>query len=145
MIDQAKKKALIEYIKQRQASGHIEILLSPEFYFDGYDDDHCTICANNRETISTSRFAERLRRIQKQADVLAVFVRFYDYSDAEAFEDAWIGSDSIYIVTKAGLEDVREWFSDFEVSDVWVEHDLAKFDGPPNLQDGYHPYAVWWD
>ena len=68
-----------------------------------------------------------MREVQKRHDVSAVFVRFYDDSDAEEFEDSWIHSDTIYLVTKASLDAVRSWFSDFEVSDVWVESDLSKF------------------
>src|SRR5450756_354061 len=129
MINQLKKKALIEYIKQRQKSNSRELLLSPGLYFDGYDDDHCTICANNSDPVSTSSFAARLQQIQERPDVSAVLVRFYEYSDAEDSKDCWISSDSIYVVTNAGVEEVRDWFSDFEVSDVWLEPVPANFDG----------------
>lgn len=145
MIDQSKKKALIEHIKQRQTANDIEILLPPDLYFDGYEAAHCAICANNTESISTAEFTARLQEIQERPDVSAVFVRFYDYSDAEASADCWIGSDLIYLVTRAGLDDVREWFSDFEVSDVWFEDNLAKFDGLPQVPDGFHLVAAWWD
>lgn len=145
MIDQSKKKALIQHIKQCKTSNEQELLLPPDLYFDGYDEPHCTICANNSEDISTSRFAARLREIQQRPGVSGVFVRFYDYNDAESFADSWIGSDSIYVVTTAGIEDVREWFSDFEVSDVWAEDDPAKFIGLPKISDGSRLIAVWWD
>jgi len=145
MIDQAKKKALIEHIKQRKTSSEQELLLPPDLYFDGYDEPHCTITANNIKSISTSRFASRLREVQQRPDVSAVFVRFYDYDDAERFADSWIGSDSIYVVTTAGLPDVREWFSDFEVTDVWAEDNYSKFIGLPKISDGSRLIAVWWD
>lgn len=145
MIDQSKKRALIEHIKQRRTPDGKEILLIPDLYFDGYDDNHCTICANNSDSISTSRFAARLREVQEKPDVSAVFVRFYDYSDAEEFEDCWIGSDSIYIITKASPEIVRQWFSDFEFSDVWVENEPSKFTDLSEIPDGFHLLAVWWD
>ena len=74
-----------------------------------------------------------------------MFVRFYDFSDAEEFEECWIGSDSIYVVTTASLETVREWFSDFEVSDVWKENDCSKFVGLPKMPNGSQLIAVWWD
>jgi hypothetical protein len=145
MIDQAKKKTLIETIKHRQESRKAELLLPPELYFDGYEDDHCTICANIRPSISTARFAERLRAIRGRPDVAGVFVRFYDYSDAEEFESCWIGSDSIYVITTAPLDVVQDWFVDLEVSDVWEERDLSKFEGLPIVPDGFHLVAVWWD
>ena len=46
MIDQAKKKMLVERIKQRQSSDEREILLAPDLYFDGYEDKQCAVCAN---------------------------------------------------------------------------------------------------
>jgi hypothetical protein len=145
MIDQVKKRALIEHIKSRKGSNEQELLLPPDLYFDGYDDEHCTICANISEPISTSRFAARLREIEQRPDVFGVFVRFYDFADAEESEDFWISSDSIYIATSAGTESVREWFSDFEISDVWVENELSKFIGLPKMPDGSKLIAVWWD
>lgn len=145
MIDQAKKRKLIEHIKLHKRSNEHELLLSPDLYFDGYDEAHCTICANNSISISTSRFAARLREVSQRPDVSGVFVRFYDFSDAEEFEDWWIGSDSVYIITKATLDSVREWFSDFEVSDVWAENDYSKFIGLPRISSDSKLIAVWWD
>ena len=144
MIDQAKKTALIEHIKQRQISNEGEILLSPDLCFDGYDDDHCTVCANVGP-FSTSRFAARLREIRQRRDVSGVFIRFYDYADALEFEDSWIGSDSVYIITSASPDAVREWFSDFEVSEVWEETDPTKFSDASEIPDGSCLVAVWWD
>jgi len=144
MIDQAKKKALIEHIKQRQTSDGREILLAPDLYFDGYDDKDCTICANVGQ-ISTARFLARLREIGRRADVSAVFIRFYDYDDALEFKDSWIGSDSVYLVTSAPLKKVRDWFADMHVSDVWEETDLTDFDAPPEIPVGSRLVAVWWD
>jgi hypothetical protein len=145
MIDQYKKRALVRNIKERQQSKPVEILLGTEVYFDGYEADQCVICVNNSDPISTAEFAERLREIQDRPDVSAVLVRFYDYEDAEVSEDAWISSDSIYIVTRAGVDEVREWFSDFEVADVWEDTDLEDFDGLPAVPEGFHLIAVWWD
>jgi hypothetical protein len=145
MIDQTKKRALIDQIKRFGATQDQEILLSPELYFDGYDDPHCTICANNSKPISTSQFYKRLQEIQKRPDVSAIFVRFHDFSDAEECEDFWISSDSVYVTTTAKLENVREWFSDFQISDAWIEKDYSKFIGLPSITNGTNLIAVWWD
>jgi hypothetical protein len=144
MIDQPKKKALIEHIKELQTSNEREILLAPDLYFDGYDDEHCTVCANVGP-FSTSHFAARLREVRQRADVSAVFVRFYDYADAEEFEDSWVGSDSVYVITSASLETVRDWFTNLEVTEVWEESDVTKFPDAPKIPDGFRLVAVWWD
>jgi hypothetical protein len=47
MVDRKKKLALIEYIRRRQNVAGNEILIPADLYFGGYDDPHCTICANN--------------------------------------------------------------------------------------------------
>jgi len=144
MIDQTKKKALIEHIKERQKFNDGEILLAPDLYFDGYDDKQCTVCANVGP-FTTSHFASRLREVGQRPDVSAVFIRFYEYADAEEFEDSWIGSDSAYLVTSASLEAVRDWFADLEVSDVRDESDLTKFPDLAQIPDGFRLVAVWWD
>ncbi len=145
MINQAKKKLLIECIKDREARREGEILLSPEAYFDGYDAPQCAICANNRTPIPTSVFAGRLRELQQRPEVAGIFIRFYEYTDAMEFDDAWIGSDTVYLLTSAAPGTVRQWFADFEVSDVWVEEDLTCFPDVPEVPDGFHLVAAWWD
>ncbi len=144
MIDQAKKKSLIEHIKQRQTANDGEILIAPDLYFDGYDDKHCSVCANVGP-FTTLHFAARLREVGQRPNVLMVFIRFYDYADAEEFEDSWIGSDSVYVVTSSSLEAVRGWFYDLEVSDAWDESDLTKFPDLAQIPDGFRLVAVWWD
>lgn len=144
MIDQAKKRALIEHIKERQKSNNREILLPPDLYFDGYDDKQCTVCANVGP-FSTAHFAARLREIGQRPDVSAIFIRFYDYDDAMDFDDAWIGSDSVYLVTSASLDTIREWFEGLDFSDVWEESDIANFPDVGRIPTGSRFVAVWWD
>jgi hypothetical protein len=136
--------ALVEHIQKRQALSKSEILLTPELYFDGYDANHFTICANVTP-ISTNRFAARLRELGQRPEVSFVFVRLYDYADALEDEVSWIGSDSVYIITSASLDAVRDWFVDFEISDVWEETDFTKFDKLPEIPDGFRLVVVWWD
>ncbi len=144
MIDQPRKKALIEYIQQRQRSNDREILIALELYFDGYDDEHCAVSANVGP-FTTTHFAARLREIRQRPDVLELLIRFYDYADALEFEDSWIGSDSVYVVTSASLNAVRDWFEDLEVSEVWDEPDLTRFPDLMQIPDGFRLVAVWWD
>ena len=66
MIDQAKKHALIAHIRRREQSDDREILLTPESYFDGYDHNHCTICAN-AGAFPTSHFEARLQDVPAKA------------------------------------------------------------------------------
>lgn len=144
MIDQAKKKLLIEHIKKRETSCDREILIAPELFFDGYEDERCTVCVNVG-SISTTQFKNRLREVSQRPDVTAVFVRFFSYEDALESEDSWIGSDSIYLITSASVETVSIWFADLEVSDVWEESDLTRFPDITSLPCGFRLVAIWWD
>jgi len=40
---------------------------------------------------------------------------------------------------------VRQWFADFEVSDVWVEEDLTCFSDLRGAPKGLCLVAAWWD
>jgi hypothetical protein len=145
MIDVAKKTGLIEHIKQCEGRGAREILLPPATYFDGYDDEQCIVCANSSAPISTAHFMARLQQIQAYPEVQAVFVRFADYLDALEDQSCWVNSDSVYLVTRASLDVVRNWFVDFEVSGVWEENELSAFFDLPAWPEGYRLVAVWWD
>lgn len=145
MINQSKKAALIKYIKEQQTLGKPEILLPPDLFFDGYTDGRCTICVNISRPISTRCFLERVGAVQRKPEVSGIFVRFYDFLDAEEFEELWISGDSIYLITTANLDTVRRWFEDFEVSDVWIEQKASNFAGLPSMPEGSQLMAVWWD
>ena len=144
MIDPSKKKALIAHIKACQWPKHREILLSPEMYFDGYDDDECIICTNAR-TISCSNFSHRLQSLALLPEVAAIYIRFCDYDDALEDEDCWIGSDSVYLVTSSSLGIVSEWFADLFPTEVREEPDLADFPQIAQLPQGHRLVAVWWN
>jgi len=144
MIDQEKKRALIAYVQEREQSDNREILLPTERYFDGYDHHHCTVCAN-AGAYPTSLFADRLRAVAGRPDVQNLWVRFLDYSDALEFEDSWIGSDSVYVVTTAEPEAVLPWFADFKPSDAWEDKELTRFPDVAALRAGFRLVAVWWD
>lgn len=145
MINQQKKQALVEQIKQLEVPDDCELLLAPELYFDGYDEAQCTICANNPRPVSTAEFHQRLREIQSRPDVSGVFIRLYNFTDAEASEDSWIGSDSVYVITSATPGEVQEWFADLEVADAWTDNQYSKFVNLPEIPDGHQLVAAWWD
>jgi hypothetical protein len=144
MIDQIKKNRLISYIQDLQLSGAEEILLAPARYFDGYEEDHCTICAN-RKPVSTSSFRMRLADISARPEVSAVLIRFYEYDDALEDASCWIGSDSVYVITSADIAAVMEWFEDFEPSDVWAARHPEQFANLPKVPEGSRLLAGWWD
>lgn len=145
MNDQNKKQRLIEEIQRLQAAGAREILLSLAQYFDGNGEPWCNICANNIRPVSAEQMLTRLRQIEARSEVHSVWVRFYEYADALEDADLWVGSDSLYVVTRAEAATVRAWFADLEVTDVAEEDDLAGFAGLPPLPAGFRLVRVWWD
>jgi hypothetical protein len=102
-------------------------------------------CANNIRSISTAEFAARLLEIRSRPDVFDVFVRFYEYMDALESEDAWVGSDTIYVITSVDKSLIESWFSDFEVSDVSELDDTSGIMDLKQLPQGCKLFAVWCD
>jgi hypothetical protein len=145
MIDHAKKRRLIEYIDSFAPTNSKELPIDVERFFDGYDAPCCTLCANCSEPLSASAFRDRLRVIASRRAVSGIFVRFVEYRDAKEVEDSWIGSDSVYVITSASVAEVRDWFSDLEVSDVWEEKDLSRFLNLPSIPEDFRLVTVWWD
>jgi len=145
MIDQAKKRALIERIKRIGFSNQTETLLTVEEYFDGYDADSCMICANNTPSVSTSEFRRHLAQIRSDSRVHDVYIRFYDFLDAEKSDDCWINSDMVFLVTTATPQEVEQWFAPLQGDEAYEETDLQAFVNPPVIPDGYRLVGIGWD
>ena len=146
-MDELKKLELIRKI--RKVQGHAprpkEILISLEDFFDGNDEAPCGLLANTRVHLSAPQVAEHLRQVRSRADVSGCFIRFYDYDDALDFADAWVNSDTVYVVSSAGVDEIASWFAPLEPSDVRVEQDVEAFANAPTIPAGHAMVAVWWD
>ncbi len=100
-MDRSKLLALLNKNKTAGYSYDTETVLRIEEYFDGNDEAYSNICANSINPPSAQALKGYLLAIRAKPSVSDVFVRVYEIEDALAFNDAWIGSDTVFVVTTA--------------------------------------------
>lgn len=146
-MDQHKKLSLIRKIRKVEDSNPKgkEILISVDDYFDGNDENCCNILANTCNLVSAKEFESFLNNLKKKNNVYDIFIRFYDYEDAIDFDDSWVNSDTIFVVTSAKENDVKEWFEYYSPSEVRKQTELGEFANLPSVPIGYDLISVWWD
>ena len=144
-MDRPKLLALVDKIKAAGYSYDTETVLTIEEYFDGNDEAYSNICANNADPPSAQRLQEFLLSIRAKPSVSDVFVRVCEFEDALAHEDAWIGSDTVFVITSESVGEVEEWFTPLTPSTVSEEVRLGRFNNLPVIREGSRLVAVWWD
>ncbi|NMM62453.1 hypothetical protein HBE96_07065 [Clostridium sp. P21] len=147
-MDQFEKLNLIRKIQEVQSqccTHEKEILISIDDYFKGNDESHCIILANTSVNLSSKEFEKFLRNLKRKDNVMDVFIRFYDYEDAMDYEDAWINSDTVFLITSADVQKVKSWFQGLEPSSVKEETCLNEFVNLPYIPEKYRIINVWWD
>lgn len=146
-MDKFEKMNLIKKIQEieSQCTREKEILISIDDYFRGNDENHCIIIANTSVNLSSKEFEKYLRDLKRKDNVMDIFIRFYDYEDAACYEDAWINSDTVFVITSADIQKVKSWFQELEPSSVNEEMYLNEFVNLPYIPEGYRIINVWWD
>lgn len=146
-MDQSEKFNLIKKIQEieSQCTREKEILISLDDYFRGNDENNCIILANTSVNLSSKEFEKYLRALKRKDNVMDIFIRFYDYEDASCYEDAWINSDTVFVITSADIQEVKSWFQELEPSSVDEEMYLNEFVNLPYIPWGYRIINVWWD
>jgi hypothetical protein len=136
---------LIEKVKTIGYSYDSETVLTLEEYFDGNDQRCDSICANTENQPSARELQEFLLAIRAKPSVHEVLVRVYDFGDALRFQDAWIISDTVFVITNASVSEIEDWFRPLTPSDVYEEKNLDEFNNLPFIPKGFCLIAVWWD
>ena len=144
-MDRTKLLALVDKIKAAGYSYDTETVLTIEEYFDGNDEAYENICANNEKPPSTQVMQDFLLSVRAMPSVSDVFVRVYGFEDAVAHQDAWINSDTVFVITSASDIEVEEWFRQLTPSEVSEETRLGRFNNLPAIPEGFRLVAVWWD
>lgn len=140
-MDESQKFNLIRKIQEieSQCTREKEILISLDDYFRGNDETNCIILANASVNISSKEFEKFLRKVKRKDNVIDIFIRFYDY------EDAWINSDTVFVITSADIQEVKSWFEELEPSSVDEERYLDKFINLSYVPEGDRIINVWWN
>jgi len=144
-MDRTKLMRLVDKIKAAGYSNETETVLTLEEYFDGNDERCSMICANTGNQPSAQSLREFFDAIRAKPSVRDVLVRVYDFEDALEFQDSWINSDAIYVITSSSIANVGEWFMPLAPSEIYEEKDLKPFNNLPPMPDSYRLIAVWWD
>jgi hypothetical protein len=116
-------------------------LLTLAEFFDG---NHVTgsIGCNLIPTPEPAEFHDLLNAIASRAEVADVRVQVTMFDDPEG----WPFSDTVWVITSAAPDEVRDWFEEDEAPDDcrqgWTEGMAIE---PCPIPPGMHPVACWWD
>jgi hypothetical protein len=115
-------------------------LLSLAEFFEG-NDVVGSIGCNLTPTPKPSEFYQLLKRVAARPDVADVRVQVTMFDGPE-----WPFSDTVWIITSATPEEVRDWFEEVVRPDEcwrgWTEG--VTFE-PCSVPPGMDPVACWWD
>jgi len=139
------KKKLIDWIDSIGHSFDTELAIPLDLYFKGNYETCCCITCNTTRAGSAEELYEHLKKIESRSDVFSIWVRFYDYKDALKFDDCWINSDGIWIVTVKNKEEVLGWFGEFEPTESFDEDSLSIFRNSLAIPNGFNMVGVSWD
>ena len=144
-MDREKLLKLVAKIDAAGTSNDTETVLTLDEYFDGNTETYSNLCANTGRSPSADELLDFLRRIEERDGVAQVLIRVYDYRDALESDDCWINTDSVFLVTDVGLDEIRAWFAPLKYSDVYEERDVTNFNNLPPIPEGHRVVGVWWD
>lgn len=88
--------------------------------------------------------------IRQRPDVQDVLVAIHECPFADDVEDVeiWPDSDTVYILTSASDQEVRDWAARLLPSEIghgWSCNTGRKPAAAPDLQPGMHVAVLWWD
>ena len=142
-MDTEKREKLIEKIKEQglPLTDRPLGLVSVEDFFTGNDDVGsigCNLSCHPGVEFFVCVF-ESIRTKDPVQDVLV------EVNEVVEDDHTWPFSDTVYILTRASIEDVRSWVAPLQPDDIsegWA-HGVPP--GAPRLLKGVRVYAVWWD
>ncbi|MBX7501091.1 hypothetical protein K3181_06525 [Qipengyuania sp. YG27] len=117
-------------------------LLSLEEFFDG-NDEIGSIGCNLESEPEPAEFFELFMDIRSRSEVSDVRIQI---TSVEAPGVAWPFSDTVWIMTEVGEDEVRNWFPEHLAPDeVWEGFiPNAKYEECA-IAEGHKPVAVWYD
>jgi hypothetical protein len=140
-MDQQKRRALIERIKQIGLPDETGIPLVPlEDFFEG-NDDLGSIGCNLMDHPGIEFFYEHLKAIRNRANVTNVLVGVYELEESDY--TMWPFSETVYVITSENPESVFDWFAPLQPDSVGPDMTGAK--NLPVIPDGHEICVAWWD
>jgi len=135
------KNLRLEIEKQIADNSQEEIAVSLELFFEGNNDLGSIGCNLGEEQPEISKFYKTLKEIRERDEVQDVLVRVFDLQDLEE----WPFTDAVYIISKASINEVKDWVSCLLPDEVIPDWMYGKPKVAPNPVKEMIPYSVWWD
>jgi hypothetical protein len=118
-----------------------DIVVSLEDFFTGNDDRGSIGCNLGSDQPAILEFYRVLREIRAKPEVQDVLVRVCEFDDP----NSWPFTDTVYVLTSAPLEQVRQWLVSLLPDEIHPEWMYGAPTKAPQLGAGVTPYSVWWD
>ena len=115
-------------------------LVSLEEFFEGNKDENSIGC-NLMEHPGINTFYKVLLQIRNKPNVQDVFVEIMEVEE----DDYWPFSERVYILASASFDEIKNWVSILEPSEVEEGYMFGKPPIAPDLQSNHKVFGVWWD
>jgi hypothetical protein len=137
-MDFLRRDSLLETIGDVNESS---VAVSLEEFFVGNDDGGSIWC-NIQNPIPPDRVFDILRGIRDRDRVADVVVLVTQYDGGK---EEWPFSDTVYVITTAGADDVVSWFDPEHAPDeYWLAAKPEEFE-TLTIPEGMHAVGLWWD
>jgi len=118
-----------------------EVVVTLEDFFAGNNDRGSIGCNLGNAQPAISEFYSTLCDIRSKPSVQDVLVRICEYDNPSA----WPYGDTVYVITSANIEEVRQWVAPLKPDEVYAEWMYGPPPKAPSLASGMNPYSIWWD
>ena len=140
-MDAEKRAALIEKIRNLEASAEAMPLVSLEAFFEGNDDPGSIGC-NLANHPGVRRFYDVLAEIRARPEVQDVLVGIYEVVEDES---SWPFAETVYVLTSDEPKVVQRWTTELEPDEVGTGVEYGELPGALMLAQDMSPVRLWWD
>ncbi|UWG96253.1 hypothetical protein LPY66_15355 [Dehalobacter sp. DCM] len=114
-------------------------VVSLEDFFEGNTDESSIGC-NLLDHPGIEKFYSVLMTLRDKDCVQDILVEIY-----EVEEDYWPFSERVYILSNLSIEEVSNFISDLQPSDIGEGYQFGEPKVAPLLKEGFSVFSVWWD
>jgi len=132
---------LEEIYRQMEQEGEDGALpiVSFDLFFEGNNDEGSIGC-NLLNHPGIEVFYNTLKKLKSLNEVQDIFVEIYEVEDVE-----WPFSERIYVLSSLNSEEIFEYLSTLEPSEISDDYQFGKPTNAPELNKDMKVYSIWWD
>lgn len=117
-----------------------EIIVTLEEFFEGNDDFGSIGCNIYPDQPSPSDFYKKFKVFKSNVDVDEIYIRIADVE-----EENWPFTDTIYLITKLKIDQIKENLKDLSPDEVYEDWMYRKPINAPEIKSDMKVYSIWWD